>query len=562
MIPTVTLEQLMDRGVSFQPHEAVAIAQQLIDTCSTNPDLTPPLGPPSPHNVCLGVDGSVVCRGCAVTPAVSEIGILLEAMLPRGSATRAAGGLRYAIARSLLEVDAPPFDSLAQLSETLARYERGDRRVILRELYARGMTSRSASVMPFPDRRKATATSTELRRRLREADEERFALLAQPDEAIVPPILPEAGPRQQPTSDRDLLMFPPIHREPARGRAWLVGGAAAALVSFLAGQFLVSHVRLAQLHREAARSSLAAARPPAADESRVRTPSAAAVPTMAPTASGSTRPAARRAPGFSLVRASDRSGGQTFSPSFASNGTIFFHTSGASSERSDLVSPDPAGDLRLMTIGEDGARNYHVQPSPDGTKVAFDSDRDGERGVYVADRDGTGVRRVSGDGYAAVPSWSPDATRLAFVRGEADRPHVWNLWLLTLATGEMRRVSSFRYGQTWTGSWFPDGRRLAYSHEDHLFVVDLASGAAREYASPIARRLVRTPAVSPDGRHIVFEVSGSGAWLLDVSDGSMRCVLADPSVEEFAWSPDGRRVAFHSRRDGQWGIWFMTASSS
>ena len=38
-------------------------------------------------------------------------------------------------------------------------------------------------------------------------------------------------------------------------------------------------------------------------------------------------------------------------------------------------------------------------------------------------------------------------------------------------------------------------------------------------------------------------------------DGSMRCVLTDPSAEEFAWAPDGRRVAFHSRRDGQWGIY-------
>jgi hypothetical protein len=52
------------------------------------------------------------------------------------------------------------------------------------------------------------------------------------------------------------------------------------------------------------------------------------------------------------------------------------------------------------------AHNHYAQPSPNGRFVAFDSDRDGERGSYVANRDGSQVRRVSGAGYAAVPRWS------------------------------------------------------------------------------------------------------------------------------------------------------------
>ena len=101
-------------------------------------------------------------------------------------------------------------------------------------------------------------------------------------------------------------------------------------------------------------------------------------------------------------------------------------------------------------------------------QVAFDSDRDGERGVYVADANGRGVRRVSGDGYAAVPTWAPDGGRLAFLRAEPGRPGVWNLWLLDRDTGRQTRLTSFQRGQVWGGAWFGDGRRIAYSHEDRL----------------------------------------------------------------------------------------------
>jgi TolB protein len=250
-----------------------------------------------------------------------------------------------------------------------------------------------------------------------------------------------------------------------------------------------------------------------------------------------------------------------FSPAFDSTGTaIFFHSGssadGVSALQKTSTSVD-ADDLRVMTIVDDGAKNFHVQPSPDGRRIAFDSDRDGERGVYVADRDGSNVSRVSGAGYAAVPSWSPDGRQLAFVRGEPHNAAVWNLWLLTLDTGEMRRLTRYAYGQTWTASWFPDGRRVLYTHEDELTVLDLTTGRSRAYRSPIEGRLVRTAAVSPDGDKVMFQVFRNGAWLLDLTDGSMRRVLTDPTAEEFAWAPDGRRVAFHSRRDGGWGIWIM-----
>jgi Tol biopolymer transport system component len=256
-------------------------------------------------------------------------------------------------------------------------------------------------------------------------------------------------------------------------------------------------------------------------------------------------------------------GAPAFSPSFSNVGSaVFYHRDeGVGTALVKADRDETTGDLRVINIVEDNARNYHVRPSPDGSLIAFDSDRDGERGVYLANADGSDVRRVSGPGFAAVPSWSPDGSLLAFVRAEHDQ-RTWNLWLLNVRTNETRRVTDYRVGQPWGASWFPDGRRVAYSHEDRLTVLDLPTGTKRLFKSPRAGRLVRTPAVSPDGRHIVFQVYRDGAWMLDLRDGSMQRILADPTAEEFAWDSSGRRLAFHSRRSGSWSVWIMAGPSS
>ncbi len=285
---------------------------------------------------------------------------------------------------------------------------------------------------------------------------------------------------------------------------------------------------------------------------------AAAAAAPAPPESAQTGTVAVAAAPHRLVRAADV-GAAPYSPSFAPlTGALLFHSGTSRTGLHEATLGTDGTPSRVRTLLRDGANSYHVQISPDGTRLAFDSDREGERAVYVAAaHDGSGVRRISGTGMALVPSWSPDGTRVAFVRAEPQRPRVWQLWTVDLRTGRLQQHTSHRVGQPWGGSWFPDGRRIAYSLEDRLVVLDVQSGERRVYASPLPGRLVRTPAVSPDGSHVVFQVRQSGVWLLHPESGRTERLLADRSAQEFAWSPDGRAVAFHSTRGGTWEIWAL-----
>ena len=119
------------------------------------------------------------------------------------------------------------------------------------------------------------------------------------------------------------------------------------------------------------------------------------------------------------------------------------------------------------------------------------------------------------------------------------------------------RITDNSVGQPWGAAWFPDGNRIAFSHQERLIVQPLGGGEVETFNSPVRGRLVRTPAISPDGTKMMFQVDRDGAWMLDLADNSMRRILDDPTAEGFTWSPDGRRVGYYSRRSGEWGMWMM-----
>jgi hypothetical protein len=257
MPETKSIADILATGANLQPHEAVAIVQQLITPAEVEVELTA-IGQLSLSSLWLGSDGSVVCSPRATTPAVLEMARLLEEMLPRGGKTRVPGALRYTLARALLEVIAPPFDSIAQFSAALKRHETGDRNVVLRELYARTAALDPHAMTVPAERRRRTQSAAELRRQLREADEQLYLHLVS-ERAV------ESGPVAVPPVEPAAIEFTPDPRpEPSiprvgfNARRWILGGVVAAAIMTLGPGYIV----VERMTTHAAHSSVTGLRSP------------------------------------------------------------------------------------------------------------------------------------------------------------------------------------------------------------------------------------------------------------------------------------------------------------
>jgi hypothetical protein len=522
----ISLFELVASGIRLRPAEAVAIVGEI---CRQRAARILP-GLPSLGVIRLTCHGEIAIEGPVPTgeDSVSRAAQLLESLLAGLDAPpeyRASGALRLLIARALGTLDLPPFASLEEFCAALVRFSTLDARDTVAMLVAAYLAAQAEAASH------AEVEAAELA----------------PEEPVATPLVVAAA-------------APSPWRRRGEFAVWIAAPACAAVLGYVlalppsepevvpAQPTTVGRDIALPVHAPKAKPSDEAT--PSNHDAPVEPHVVAAAPTNSAPAVSALDTLGNDAP--RVLQAS------AFSPAFAPSGAVYFHQQrdGASAlKRVDVVDD---GSLRKITsIVDDRARNFHPRPSPDGTRIAFDSDRDGTRGVYVANADGRHVQRISGEGYAAVPSWSPDGEQLVFVRAEAAAPRVWNLWLANADGSNLRRLTHHRVGQAWGGSWFPDGRRIAYSVESDLILLDITSGDSRVLSSPRPGMLVRTPAVSPDGTRIVFQVHHDGTWIADARTGAMHRVLADPTAEEFTWAPDGRHVAFHSHRTGSWSVWVM-----
>jgi Tol biopolymer transport system component len=164
-------------------------------------------------------------------------------------------------------------------------------------------------------------------------------------------------------------------------------------------------------------------------------------------------------------------------PSWAPDGSqIAFRSNRRPSHSFDIwrMRADGSGATRVTADGGMWDASAETTPSwsPDGSRLAFVSDRDGNKEIYVSRADGSSPQRFTQNSATdQFPSWSPDASRLAFITDRDGNEEVYTM-SGSDGTGEYnvsRNPATERYP-----GWSPDGSSIVFrSTRDHGFDIYL-----------------------------------------------------------------------------------------
>ena len=214
--------------------------------------------------------------------------------------------------------------------------------------------------------------------------------------------------------------------------------------------------------------------------------------------------------------------------------------------------------------------------SPDGSRVAFIRFRDLDPAptvsnvdteLLVVNADGTGQRIVADtDGDDHNPVWSPDGTRIAFHHSTQSTTKI----LVVNSDGSGQRALARTRGEEWGPQWSPDSARIAFTGVPGRSGIPSVYVVGADGSDQTTLALGANPRWSPDGTRIAFvDYGDTGAtWeIVSISpDGMDLTPLSRTGPETvptgLVWSPDGAFIAFASRHDGDEEIYVVNADGT
>jgi Tol biopolymer transport system component len=267
----------------------------------------------------------------------------------------------------------------------------------------------------------------------------------------------------------------------------------------------------------------------------------------------------------------------------------------AFSRYKDIYTVDAlGGEVKRLTSTEDCGGCFNLQPawSPDGGRIAFTSNRDGDFDIYVMNAEGGDVERLTDDpGKDSSPAWSPDGEKIAYVNGgditfagsvgssECNAPDIY-----VIGFDGGRAVKLTDGGVNTDPDWSPDGRRIAFaSNRDGDFDIYVMDADGKNVVPLTHDRQAddADPDWSPDGESIAYGSgyrelnycrmegiienplgpleAGPGAdlYIVGAAGSDPRRLTFDGVNSDPTWFSDGAGLAFTKSQDSNFELFFI-----
>ena len=229
--------------------------------------------------------------------------------------------------------------------------------------------------------------------------------------------------------------------------------------------------------------------------------------------------------------------------------------------------------------------------SPDGSKILYESDRDGNHEIYVMNADGSDQTRLTFSSALDLSgSWSPDGTKILFSSG---REGSMDIYVMNADGSNQTRLTNNPDSEG-GAAYSPDGTKIAFSRDKHNFRSDQIGGetyvmdADGSNETPLVTdkrdtHCCNSPVWSPDGSKIAFSSSRGmtevetvrglrrrsnppDIYVIDADGSNEIRLTSSPGFDmRPSWSPDGSKIAFmsfNSITDSDNDIYVMDADGS